>query len=661
MLTLVRRLASMRPLLVLLVATSCTHHAGVLRRYQQVTLVPDTGQPTADAPIRLAVTPDEASVAATGMLQGKATASRAGTAEYEIASRVVDAVDPYTMGEAIGLRLIALPFYLGFVAPLWSNEVADYGGDGAIGAGDRLLDLVHTINPLMAWPGLPHEAGDDTVVASRRERRTADLDAAVDLELVLRSHRGEVVCAVPVTADGSFRLDLLPLFERVWDDDLVGVLRLRGASDGSPLRNLAANARQHLAAVGRLEPLQWQIACEQDSRPAYARFVAMHPGAGYAADVAARLDDLAWREARTADDRAAYVAFVQKYPGHRCTADARARIDELDWQGAGNGDSVAACERYLALQPEGAHAEAAHRRMAQLQLARDWQLAERRATPAAYHAFADAHPDAAEAKVAQQRSADLERHAAAWLATCSAGTAAAFTAYKAANPESPYATAADRALQDLAGRDIADLLDEGKIEVRTGGQSIQNVGVEARRLVPYPIRVLVPAGTFFACARESAQNMVATDPTSLVLPDDEWAYVLVAAACANRPRDIPGEADTFTVQRRAHGSELERLMALPAAVHADYATIQAAIWILTDDASYADLGHLVSRPAGTVFGGTRVIGATETALAIRLCADAGIDVGRKRILGDRDDVVAALPDGELKTWLATRSPAPIKR
>jgi hypothetical protein len=51
------------------------------------------------------------------------------------------------------------------------------------------------------------------------------------------------------------------------------------------------------------------------------------------------------------------------------------------------------------------------------------------------------------------------------------------------------------------------------------------------------------------------------------------------------------------------------------------------------------------------FGGIREIGAFETAKAMQLCQEAGIDLTRETIWKDRDAVLARLEDAELKRWL----------
>ena len=160
---------------------------------------------------------------------------------------------------------------------------------------------------------------------------------------------------------------------------------------------------------------------------------------------------------------------------------------------------------------------------------------------------------------------------------------------------------------------IQNLIREKKIEIETQGSGIKSVGVRLRKLVPYPITVRVPVGSYFVSSRQSAQNMVTTAESKVRLTGDDWRRVSVSAACANRPRDIPGSGDTFTVQRSPHQAELERLIPVLDKARVPYAVRQAAVWIVTDNADYGDLGILVSRSQFQMFGGTRQIKEYESA------------------------------------------------
>jgi hypothetical protein len=210
---------------------------------------------------------------------------------------------------------------------------------------------------------------------------------------------------------------------------------------------------------------------------------------------------------------------------------------------------------------------------------------------------------------------------------------------------------ARQALQDITeGRDMVDLISEKKIEVETHGSGIQNVNLRIRKLVPYPLTVRIPVGTFFVSANAEAQNMVTTGESTVQLADGDWQEASAETACANRPKDIPGGEDTFGVQRSPHQAELTRLMPVLEKAGVDYAIRQAAVWIVTDDADYSDLGILVESYTG--FGGSRVIGESQAARAMKICAEAGIDITQKAIWQDREQIQEGLDKQDaLRAWL----------
>ena len=130
----------------------------------------------------------------------------------------------------------------------------------------------------------------------------------------------------------------------------------------------------------------------------------------------------------------------------------------------------------------------------------------------------------------------------------------------------------------------------------------------------------------------------------MTLETDRWGRLTVPAACANIRRAIPGEEVGFAVRAAPRQRALERLM--PVLAGADRDVVQAAVWIVTDNASYSDLGVLT---AGA--WGPRVIGAREAVAALRFCEEAGVDVRRRAIWRDRRRMAQELEDGDLKAWL----------
>ncbi len=97
------------------------------------------------------------------------------------------------------------------------------------------------------------------------------------------------------------------------------------------------------------------------------------------------------------------------------------------------------------------------------------------------------------------------------------------------------------------------------------------------------------------------------------------------------------------MRRSSHQFQLTKLMPVLASAGADPDTKQAAVWIVTDNADYDDLGTLVSGSWSFSPGGrARAIGARETAQALQLCDQAGIDVTVKAIWDDRPKILADL-------------------
>jgi hypothetical protein len=189
---------------------------------------------------------------------------------------------------------------------------------------------------------------------------------------------------------------------------------------------------------------------------------------------------------------------------------------------------------------------------------------------------------------------------------------------------------------------VLELLAEGKIAVEAGGSGITTVTVRVKRLAKHELRVLVPAGTLFAASNSSVQDMLALAPADVALPRKNWVDITLEAACADISAAIPGEQDSFTVADAS--AELRRL-ARRLRSEADVNVRQAAVWIVSDNANFYDLGILVYAGAG------RAIGNEEAARAMQLVDEAGIDIETKAIWLDRQGIASGLPKGPLKSWL----------
>lgn len=231
------------------------------------------------------------------------------------------------------------------------------------------------------------------------------------------------------------------------------------------------------------------------------------------------------------------------------------------------------------------------------------------------------------------------------------------------DPSEPMRKAASEKLAGLAGgsgntppdnapQNLADLINAGKVRLSARGNGIQRMGIVLIKMFPQTLEIIIPAGTYFVCDDSWVQNMVSTSAVRITLKEDSQNED-VPVACANRRRKVPWSKDTFTLGA-APGDELPKLMAVLGRENVSFAVKQAAVWIVTDNASYDDLSSLVTTHYGSSSQTTsETISKTDAAVAMGICRDAGIDVTTKRIWEQRAIVSEGIAAGELHDWLAT--------
>jgi hypothetical protein len=200
--------------------------------------------------------------------------------------------------------------------------------------------------------------------------------------------------------------------------------------------------------------------------------------------------------------------------------------------------------------------------------------------------------------------------------------------------------------------DIFDLMAQGKVEVTPYGAGIQRVDMIIRRTVAEPLTVRIPVGTYLVPRGAAYQGMVTTAERVVTLGTGEPVRVSLDAACTNRVKQIPGYGDGFVAQRSPNLADLRKLAPALERAGVSYPVRQAAVWIVTDNATYGDMGILVRRYGGATVG--RVITASDAAQAMRICSEAGIDITRKAIWFDRGRLRAEVPDDTLRQWLDQR-------
>lgn len=333
------------------------------------------------------------------------------------------------------------------------------------------------------------------------------------------------------------------------------------------------------------------------------------------------------------------------------------------WEKAKNSNDIEVLEKFLERYPKSEFALQAAVKLAELyelrdleKELRDWEKAKNIDNPKAYESFLDEYPRSKFADQARTRMELMLKDMPAWEAANQRGSISAFKKFLEEHPQSPYAESAKSIIGDLESdkyvlRHILDAVKSDMVEIDIVGSGIRSISLRIRRLVDRQVKVKIPAGSFFVC-RGAAQNMVTRESKHISLYDNIWKTVAIPVACANRSRRIPGKDDRYDLQESPNQAELARLMPLLDKAGASYDIEQAAVWIVTDNADYSDLGLLVrNSPGMLVFGGTRVIDENEAARAMKILVAAGINIKKKAIWRDRKKILSALSDGTLKTWL----------
>lgn len=392
----------------------------------------------------------------------------------------------------------------------------------------------------------------------------------------------------------------------------------------------------------------WEETKAIDSIESYDIFISQHPESQFTDKARSRLENLKitmdWNESKITNTISAYEVFIEKYPKSEFTEQAYV---EMHWLKAREINTANVYKAYISLHPDSKYS-------GQAKFLETWIEAKNNDTISSYKEFLNVYPSSEFSDQAKSRIEVLKKDLAVWDKTKKRGTIRAYKQFISKYPQNTYVNKAkeivDDYKSDIKGRDIIDALKNNKVDVEVTGSGIKDVSMKIKRQVNHKIKISVPVGTYFVC-RGSAQNMVGRAEISIELDSDEWEYVSVPAACANRSRAIPDSDESFDIQASPHQAELKRLMPILHKAGASFGVEQAAVWIITDDADYGDLGTLVQRSMFQIYGGTRLIEEYEAAMAMKLCDKAGIDITKKSIWRDRNRIIEGLKNEKLRNWI----------
>lgn len=200
------------------------------------------------------------------------------------------------------------------------------------------------------------------------------------------------------------------------------------------------------------------------------------------------------------------------------------------------------------------------------------------------------------------------------------------------------------------------------LDVVAKGDTYKTARITMTRTIDEDIHVVIPAGTFLAARLTGVQDMVVTHTVEIDLTDNEPVEVIVRTASLESLASIPVSVNRFAVFDR-FSSPLSSLMAVVGDSDLEFDTIQAAVWIVTENGDWEEMG-ILREVDGEIIGytrevegeddedeGVRLIDEEDIIRAMIQVENAGIDIRRKHIWMDHGAILENLPPGDLLDWL----------
>ena len=204
----------------------------------------------------------------------------------------------------------------------------------------------------------------------------------------------------------------------------------------------------------------------------------------------------------------------------------------------------------------------------------------------------------------------------------------------------------------LADHDLVDAIDSGLVEVEARGAGAEAVTLRVRRTGEDPIVITSPVATYFDA--EDARDMIARRDGWVVLDDDGWHEWTLRAVGRQRDLEPPDASDRLAIRPPSAAPVIENLLL---EIQAGTYTVsnsptlypprtpvmeQAAVWIADGDADYAEMAPHIAGPM--------LPAQYAAAFALVFVDRAGVDVTRRRVWADREQVFGRLRDQGLRIW-----------
>jgi hypothetical protein len=124
------------------------------------------------------------------------------------------------------------------------------------------------------------------------------------------------------------------------------------------------------------------------------------------------------------------------------------------------------------------------------------------------------------------------------------------------------------------------------------GNNIESSTIRIENVSDMKLHLIIPAGTYLSANSNSYQNMILTSPRDIVVDAGRTYSGRVNTACMNMYRDIPGSSNTFGIAQHADNHLLTKVIKRLNEGNYKFSIIQAAVWIVTDNASSSGVSIL---------------------------------------------------------------------
>ena len=379
-------------------------------------------------------------------------------------------------------------------------------------------------------------------------------------------------------------------------------------------------------------------------------------------------DEIHWQLACLRDTDRAYRGY-EKVPGkHRHDSEASLRSfrrrwlaerpqpklpEPAFWCWAWWEGSAEDYQEFLDAFPRGRMAPTAQVRIERIR----WAEAERANTVAAYQQYIDDAIDGARTRLAEARQKELQRDDAPFLA--------------AKRQRSPEAWA--QFLQDFRGHrrsgealaklaeaepdSIFELARTGKLTISGEGWDLYRFGVVLHKHRTSALPVSVPQGLYWKAQDPRVQDMVATHGFDHKLDQDGDIWCSTPAAGAGMRKRLATAKDKFTLLPSPPNADLARLIAFFAFKMPEFRLRQAAIWVVTDNATWDELKQYMYGQTGAewdIITGDeeKIFDTDEVANVLQIIEAAGLDVTRYALWKDKRGEIFwnLVADGDAR-WL----------